>query len=148
MKKLKLLPVLVIAACFLLMPACKKKSSDTPAPTPTPTPTSNPSFVWSENGGANKTTTSVTFSNTYNALTASGTSGTIQFFISTDTPGTYSLSSSSNVFMYGNGNYSASSGNIIVSSNANGKISGTFSTASTSGSITSVNGSFTDVPVQ
>src|ERR1035437_2718809 len=44
MKKLKLLPLLLIAATTVLIPACKKKSND-PTPTPTPVTTGGPSIT-------------------------------------------------------------------------------------------------------
>lgn len=132
----------------LLMPSCKK--SEPPAPTPVVTAT-NPPFSWSENGATSKSTTNASFNTGAQILQAISSDNltVIQISLTASIPGTYPVSTANpgNDFHYTNGSYQGTSGSVIITANANGKMSGTFNTSSTINTITSVTGQFTNIPV-
>lgn len=78
---------------------------------------------------------------------ATATSGTLFEINLTDiATGTYAIGGS-NAFYFNGNTATPTSGEVIITSNSNGKASGTFKAFWGSGTITSVYGTFTDIPV-
>ena len=141
---------LTLLSLMLIIVSCSRKDDD---PTP-PTPTSSAGFTWRENdpNGAVKTAGSSEVRTQYKSIFAfsgaTATSGTVFEINLTDiTPGTYKIGSS-NAFYFNGNTTNPSSGEIVITANANGKASGTFKAIWNSGSITSVYGTFTDIDVK
>ncbi len=151
MKNFKLVPILLIAVSTVFMFSCKKSKAPTPTPTPAPV-NANPPFSWSENGGTAKTTSNVSFHASPGIIQAINSDNltVIQILTHTSSPGTYPVSTNIGDvdFHYTMTNYTGTSGSVIITSNSNGKISGTFNTSSTSGVFSTVTGQFTDITVQ
>ena len=75
------------------------------------------------------------------------TSGTLfEFNLTGVSPATYTIGGS-NAFYFSGNTATPASGEVVITSNANGKASGTFKATWSSGTITSVYGTFTDIPV-
>lgn len=131
MKNQKRLFFLLMIGSVLSISSCKKKSSE-PAPAPVVT-AANPPFSWSENGGTSKSTTNASFNSGAQTLQAISSDNltVIQITLTASTPGTYPVSTANfgNDFHYTNGTYQGTSGNVIITANASGKMSGTFNTS-------------------
>ena len=141
--KTKFTSILMIAMAAIVFFGCSKKSD--------PTPTTTSGFTWRENSSTTvQTATTATFSTAYKTLIASTATGTVfEINLSGTTPATYPLNST-NVITYVKVTpyFVANSGNVIITANAGGKISGTFQGAGTTVSgISLVSGAFTDVTV-
>ena len=112
-------------------------------------------FTWRENDPSSTTVQSAftpTFSTQFKTLIAKTQAGTTLFEInlSGTAPGTYSLTGAANVLTFTgvSPTFVSESGNVIITANANNKISGTFQAfrAGSSG-VTRLYGTFTDVTV-
>nr|WP_294796518.1 hypothetical protein [uncultured Mucilaginibacter sp.] len=141
--KTKLTSILMIAMAAIVFCGCSKKNDQTP--------TTTSGFTWKENSSTTvQTATTATFSTAYKTLIASTAAGTVfEINLSGTAPATYTLNSS-NVITYTKVTpyFVATSGSVIITANAGGKISGTFQGAGTAvGGISLVSGSFTDVTV-
>ncbi len=133
---------LCIAAVSLTLVSCKKDESE---------PQVTAGFTWTENGGTTvQTASTATFSTQYKTLIAASSTGTVfEINLSGTTPDTYALGGS-NVITYTKVTpyFIPSTGNVIITANANGKMSGSFQgSGSASGGVTSVAGTFTDIVV-
>jgi len=53
-----------------------------------------------------------------------------------------------NAFYFNGNTATPATGEVVITANANGKASGTFKATWTSGTVTSVYGTFTDIPVK
>lgn len=111
-------------------------------------------FKWKENTqtATEKTAGSAEVRTQYKSIFAfqgaTATSGTLfEINLTSVAPGTYTLGGS-NAFYFNAATGTPTSGNLVITSNANGKASGTFEAHYSSGSITAVYGTFTDIPVQ
>ncbi len=104
-------------------------------------------FTWTENGNATvQTATTASFNAGYNTLMVPNA---FEINLSGSTAATYALNAN-NVITYTKTNpfFIPTTGSVIITSNTNGKISGTFTGAgAATGGITSVSGTFTDVTV-
>jgi hypothetical protein len=104
-------------------------------------------FTWTENGSATvQTATTASFSAQYNTLIVPNV---FEINLSGSTAATYVLNAN-NAITYTKTNpfFIPTTGSVIITSNANGKISGTFTgTGPAASGITSVAGTFTDVTV-
>ncbi len=140
--------VLALVLITVTFSSCSKDDDDSSA---TPTPTTN-GFQWTENGGTTvKTAAAATFSTQFKTLIASDAGGSTVFEINlTDsTLATYTIGGANAVTYVGvSPLFVADAGNVTITTNASGKISGTFqATGAASGGITSVMGTFTNITV-
>ena len=142
--------ILVLALVFFTVAfsSCSKDDDDSSA---TPTPTGN-GFRWTENGGTTvNTAASATFSTLFKTLIAKDASNATIFEINLDgtTPATYTIGATNAITYAGvSPFFIADAGNIIITTNASDKVSGTFQgTGTAAGGITSVTGTFTNITV-
>lgn len=110
-------------------------------------------FTWRENSTTVpvKTAGSSEVRTQYKSIFAftgtTATSGTLfEFNLTGVSPATYTIGGS-NAFYFSGNTATPASGEVVITSNANGKASGTFKATWSSGTITSVYGTFTDIPV-
>lgn len=140
--KTRLFPI--IASILFVFASCSSDDSSNGGNTATD------GFSWKENGGALKSTTKATFSTQYKTFMVKDASDAPLFEINLDgtTAATYTIGSS-NAFTYiaVNPFYMATGGNVIITSNSGGKVSGTFNTQGSGGGITTIEGTFTNVEV-
>lgn len=139
--------LLVCSLCFM---SCDRNEDDNGATTPPATE----GFSWRENSTSAplKTAGASEVRTQYNSIFAftgtTATSGTLfEFNLTAVTPGTYQVNSS-NLFYFNGNTATPSTGKVVITSNANGKASGTFEATWSSGSVNSVYGTFTDIPVK
>ena len=137
----------MIAMAAILFVGCSKNND----PVKEDAPGTTNGFTWKENGGSTlQTATNATFSTQYKTLIASTAAGTVfEINLSGTTPATYTLNSS-NVITYAKVTpfFVPTTGNVIITTNASGKISGTFQGSGTTVSgISSVSGTFTNITV-
>ncbi len=135
----------LIALIAVSLVACKKDDKE-----PETTNSAN-GFTWTENGGSTaQTATAATFSTGYKTLIATGAAGTVfEINLTGTTPGTYTLGSG-NAITYTKVTpyFTPTTGNVIITTNSGGKISGTFQGGGTAtAGITAVAGTFTDITV-
>ena len=137
---------MVLAVLFI---SCDRNEDDG-----TKTATSSTAgFTWRENSTTApvKTAGSSEVRTQYKSIFAftgtTATSGTLfEFNLTGVSPATYTVGSS-NAFYFSGNTATPASGEVVITSNANGKASGTFKATWSSGTITSVYGTFTDIPV-
>ena len=150
--KLSLLVVLFFSITFL---SCNKDDDNQPIVPVVATPAGD-GFSWSENGtDVVKTAPTSRFSDQYNTLYAiDASSNTVyEINLSNDTPGTYLFdSTNANALAYvipgATSYFTADAGSVIITANANGKMSGTFRATGTAvNGVTSVSGTFTNINV-
>jgi glutamate 5-kinase len=110
-------------------------------------------FTWTENGGTTVKTASIaSFTTQYKTIFAKNDPVQTLFEInlSAATPATYTIDGSTVALAYvvNSQVFMASSGSVIITANANGKMTGTFqATGTTTGGVSSVKGSFTNIDV-
>ncbi len=129
-------------------------SSCNPDDNPTPQPNNpTPGFKWHENSptATEKTAGSSEVRTQFKSIFAfqgsNSSSGTLfEMNLTAVSPGTYTIGSA-NAFYFSGNTATPTSGKVVITANAGGKASGTFEAAWASGTITSVTGSFTDIPV-
>lgn len=140
--------MLMIALLAIMFVACdkgdKEEKEDAPA-------TAANGFTWKENGSSTvQTAATATFSTQYKTIMATTATGSaFEINLSGTTPATYTLSSA-NVITYTKVTpfFIPTTGNVIITANANGKISGTFQgSGTTTSGISSVSGTFTNITV-
>lgn len=117
------------------------------------TPQATAGFTWRENSTSApmKTAGSSEVRTQYKSIFAftgtTATSGTLfEINLTAVSPATYTIGSS-NAFYFSGNTATPASGEVVITSNANGKASGTFKATWSSGTITSVYGTFEDIPV-
>jgi glutamate 5-kinase len=108
-------------------------------------------FVWKQNGTETTyTAATATFSEQYKTLMAKDASNNTLFEINLNgtSAATYAIGAN-NAFTYVAANpfYIATAGNVVISANSGGKISGTFQTTGSGSGITSIDGTFTNIDV-
>lgn len=143
--KTKILAMILVVSAAIT--ACSH--DDNPVITPVPMPAAN-GFTWKENGGASQSAATATFSTQYKTLMAKDNTGATLFEInlSGTTPATYTVGANNAItYVAANPYYTATSGSIIIASNAGGKMSGSFRSTGSSGSLTAVEGTFTNIDV-
>jgi len=135
----------VMAFVMLIFTSCSSDDGNT-----TGGGTTTNGFSWKENGGALKTATVATFSTQYKTFMVKDAANALVFEINLDgtSAATYSIGNS-NAFAYTavNPYYVATGGNVVITSNSAGKVSGTFTTTGTGGGVTAIEGTFTNVEV-
>lgn len=111
-------------------------------------------FVWRENlvDAPINYANSAYFTAAFNTLIAKDANNVTLFEINLTaaSPGTYTIDNSSVFFTYTGVNplYVATGGQVVITSNANGKLSGTFEAFRSGTGLTRIYGSFTDVVIQ
>ena len=133
----------------LLMTGCERDSE--PEST---TPPASAGFTWRENSTTAplKTAGSSEVRTQYKSIFAftgaTATSGTVfEFNLSGLAPATYPVNAT-NAFYFNGNTATPATGEVVITANANGKASGTFKATWTGGTVTSVYGTFTDIPVK
>ena len=137
-----------IAVLALVLSSCS--NDDDEMIIPVPTPASN-GFTWTKNGGSTvETAASASFSTQYKTLIAKDATDATVFEINLNgtVAATYTIGANNAVTFTGvNPFYAATGGTVIVTSNANGKMSGSFQTTGNAGGITAMNGTFRNIDV-
>jgi len=139
---------LLIAALFIslisLVACSEDKTNDI-------TPSGSTGFVWTDNAGNTITADSAYYVSQYKSIKAfkGGIQKLVEINLTAGAAGTYTIGTN-NAFSYLTGQdlYLAASGSVIITSNANSKMSGSFTTVGTGASITSITGTFIDIPVK
>ena len=125
-------------------------SSDDDQPTIPVVPVAD-GFTWKENGTATvHTAASASFSTNFKTLIAKDASNATLFEInlSGTTPATYAVDASNAITYTGvSPYYTATGGSVIITTNAAGKMTGTFRSVGNSGGITAINGTFKNIAV-
>ncbi len=149
---MKKLSSLLLIALFTITSFSCSKNEDAP-PTPT-VPLAGNGFRWTENGGATEQTVNNPYaSNQYKTIFATNTgAGTVyEINLTSIAPATYDIMASGNAFYYKSASMSAAfvptSGSVVITTNANNKLSGTFTATGSGGGVTSVSGSFTNIVI-
>lgn len=141
---------LAFIAIFTLLTSCSE-DNDTQMIIPTPTPAGT-GFSWRENDpeGAVNTAPTATFSTQYKTLIVKDAAGATLFEVnlSGTAAATYAIGTDNAVSYLGtNPMFVADSGEVIVTANADGKISGTFKAFRSGTGVTRIYATFTDIPV-
>jgi hypothetical protein len=152
MKK-QFLQIFGVIFCLVIITACAKKEDSFEPNTSgnTENPADNKgSFTWTASTGQAVTADSAHYYSQFTTIFAfkNGNTNSIEVNLSALTPGTYSFSSTSGnafAFVDGSTNYDASSGSLTITAAANNRLSGSFNTNLTGGTITSLSGTFTDI---
>lgn len=143
MKKL-LFTVSLISSIFLIA-ACSEDEAAAVIPA------STSGFVWVDNTGASVTADSAYYDSQYKTIKAfkGGLTKFVEINLTAGTVGTYTLGTT-NAFSYLSGSslYMAASGSVVITENANSKMTGSFTTTGTGASITSITGTFTNITVR
>lgn len=133
---------------LLAMASCKDDKDDANAVKPS----AQPGFYFAENGSATQVKTDDAWANgAYNSIIAQSSNATvIEINAKSLAAGTYSLSDRYAFTYIKGGNWEGTAGTLIITKNQDGKLSGTFEATAGSGvaGVTSVKGSFTDIPVK
>lgn len=139
---------LILLFLAFIFSSCSSSSNEPDTLLPSTT-----GFTWRENdpNGALKTAGSSELRTQYKSIFAftgatSSTGTLFEFNLTGVTPGTYPVNAS-NAFYFNGNSATPATGEVVITSNANGKASGTFKAIWSSGAITSVYGTFTDIPV-
>lgn len=150
---MKTIKTIIFALLIILASSCTKDEETAKTGTPTST---TAGFTWREND-PNSTTIQTaftpTFSTQYKTMFAKTQAGATLFEVnlSGTATGSYTIDNSSNVMTYTGVNpwFIATSGTVVITSNANGKVSGTFEAfrAGAAGTITRIYATFKDITV-
>jgi hypothetical protein len=144
--------------CFIALLAitfCSCSNDDAVAVPPIPvTPVVRDGFRWTDSSSSTTQTVNNPYaSNTFKSIFATNTGGGTIFEINLTSiaVGTYDVMASGNAFYYRNTSmpaaFSPTSGSVVITANANNKLSGTFTATGTGGGITSVSGSFKNIVI-
>jgi hypothetical protein len=110
-------------------------------------------FTWIDSSGATLQTVDNPYASTqYKSIFAVGSGATVyEINLTSIAVGTYSLTASGNALYYKNASmttpFSPALGTVIITANANNKLSGTFTATGTGGGITTVAGQFKNIVV-
>ena len=148
----KLLSIIIITFFAVATTSCNNDNDD--ASPATPAPTTGDGFRWTDSSSSTEQTVNNPYaSDTYNSIFATNTGGGTVFEINLTSidVGTYSLTVSGNALFYQSStmpsSFSPTSGSVIITTNANNKLSGTFTATGTGGGVTAVSGSFTNIAI-
>ena len=134
---------------FVLLASCSDDDEQVYTPMPTPAAAG---FTWRENdpNGAVQTAPTATFSTQYKTMIVKDSNDATLFEINLNgtAAGTYTVGPDNAVTYTGiNPFFVADTGEVIISSNANGKVSGTFEAFRGGSGLTRIYATFTDVTV-
>lgn len=112
-------------------------------------------FTWKENNGAEIKADSAYYIAEFKTIKAFKNysdpvnSKFIEINLTGGTPATYDVSNGNDIsFLYSNNLYVASTGTVIISENSSNKMTGTFTSTSTNGTVTSLEGSFKSIEIR
>lgn len=149
-KKLFITAVIVFLATVL---SCKKEPEQSCGTCPvggSTSPTSGFSYV--KNSGSAIYSDSAFYNSAYKTITSyyHGISTRVNIKTTSQAPGTYTFTASGNTLSYTETSltYIASGGSIVITSNANNKLSGNFVSNGTGGGIITVTGQFYNIPLK
>ncbi len=155
MKRAFLIIGTIAGLAILMLSSCAKATTDPEKETNTNNggATSTTEFKWTPGSGSTVTSDS---SYCYNSITSifafkNGTNNSIEITLSSMAVGAYSVSASTGnalTYVSNSTTYTAKSGAVNITTNANNKLSGNFNCSVTGGTLTSLSGQFTDVPVR
>ena len=154
MKHAKTIFSILAIVSVVIFSSCNKASTTT-----APTASTADGFTWTENGGTTVKTGFTPFfltqSHSLFVQDAAGASAGVlfEFSLTTFVVGTYNLGPNYYVDFSFPGHTSSNkfdpnAGSFVITSNANGKISGTFIATGSAGTISSVKGNFNNITVQ
>lgn len=145
--------ILLLTCITIMFTSCSKSDSSPAVVTPVATVAAD-GFTWTENGGTSVLTVDNPYANLQGKTIFAIRSGNTIYEINLTAlaVGTYTIANgTNNVITYipnANGFFNATSGSVIITANANNKISGTFTGTGSGNGITSVKGQFTNIPIQ
>lgn len=106
-------------------------------------------FKWKENGGNFIEADSAFFASQWNTLKVYKADKFIEINLTAGTAGTYTVGAGNAISMLANNDvYIAGAGSLVVTENASGKMSGTFTSTGSGAGITQLEGTFDDVEVR
>lgn len=106
-------------------------------------------FKWKENGGSFIEADSAFFASQWNTIKVYKEDRFIEINLTASITGTYPIGTSNALSMLVNNDvYIAGAGSLVVSENASGKMSGTFTSTGTGAGITALEGVFDDIEVR
>ncbi|RZK12050.1 MAG: hypothetical protein EOO46_04600 [Flavobacterium sp.] len=106
-------------------------------------------FKWKENGGNFIEADSAFFASQYTTIKAYKAGKFIEINLTAGTAGTYAVGSANAIAMLTASDlYVAIAGSLIVSENASGKMSGTFTSTGSGAGVTALEGSFDDIEIR
>lgn len=112
-------------------------------------------FTWKENGGAEIKADSAYYVTQFKTIKAfknysdPANSKFIEINLTGGSPATYDVSGGNAIsFLYSGNLYVASTGAVIISENSSNKMTGTFTSTSTNGTVTSLEGSFKSIEIR
>ena len=149
MNKLFFRSALIIAS-LLVFSNCAKEDEPQPEDPENPVITAG-QFTWKPGSAASVTADSAYYYSQFTTIYAfkNGYANMIEVNLSSLTAASYSLSSATGnalTFITASTTHTASSGSFNITAAANNKLSGNFSANLAGGSVTSITGSFTDIP--
>ncbi len=134
----------------IALQSCSEDDTSNPSDT---NPTSG--FTWKENGGVEIKADSAYYVTQFKTIKAFKNysdpvnSKFIEINLTAGTPATYDVASGNDVsFLYSGNLYVASTGSITISENSSNKMTGTFTSSSTNGTITSLEGNFKSIEIR
>lgn len=140
----------IFASVLIAFSSCKKEPEESCSTCPVGGATEPVGFIYSKNGGTDIHADSAFFNSSFRTITSyyQGIATRVNIKTSSQAPGTYTLTSSANTLSYSETGltYMASGGSVIISDNANNKMSGNFVSNGSGGGITSITGRFKDIP--
>ena len=148
----KILTLVMIAFLAVTTSSCTKDETTSEQTT---TPVATDGFRWTDSSGSTIQTVNNPYVNgQFNSIFAVRSGATIyEINLTSLAVGTYTLGGSSlnSLFYNSTGSLSTSfspnSGSVVITANANNKLTGTFTATGTGGGVTSVSGSFTNIVI-
>lgn len=134
--------------CAITLQSCSSDDSGEPVVDDDPVA----GVVWKENGGGTEySSTTAHLTEQYKTIMVKDANGAtvLEINLTATSVGTYAIGSA-NMFTYTKVNpfFAGSAGNVVITSKSDTKVSGTFDVTGNAAGITSVKGTFTDIPVQ
>ncbi|MBP9793970.1 MAG: hypothetical protein KBC56_08230 [Flavobacterium sp.] len=149
----KLSSLFLIALLTITGVSCSNDDEVARIPIPV-TPVVRDGFRWTDSTSSTTQTVDNPYaSNTFSSIFATNTGGGTIFEINLTSiaAGTYDIMASGNAFYYRNSTmpaaFTPTSGSVVITANANNKLTGTFTATGTGGGVTSVSGSFTNIVI-
>lgn len=151
MKKHLLSILTLLTLVTLMFTGCAKAEKEPEEPTPTTTgSTPEPEFRWTPSGGSLVVTNNAYFIPAYNNIVAlrNGTSASVDIVLDNLDEGNHVISSTSGITLeYNDGTttHTGKSGSVNITESG-ATLSGNFTCTFSGGSVSSISGSFTDIP--
>lgn len=149
---LKFILLLLLSSLIFLI-SCAKASSDPDKNTSTVPSgnTSNTQFTWTNNAGSSVTADSSNYYTSFTTIFAfkNGITNSLEINLSSLNVGAYLLSNTTGnalTYIVNSTTYTAKSGTVNITANNSAGLSGNFNCALSGGTLTSLNGQFTEIP--